>query len=70
MSFLEIGPPELEFDGTELSLQNESEKVTAAARWLEEAGIDTLGFVLYEVEHRLDHPRRSKYLPMVGDAFL
>jgi hypothetical protein len=51
-------------------LQNESEKVTAAARWLEEAGIDPLGFGLHEIEHRLDHPLRSKHLPMVGDAFL
>jgi hypothetical protein len=26
--------------------------------------------VLDEVKHRLDHPRRSEHLPMVGDAFL
>ena len=68
--FLEIGLPELEFDGGELALQNLHEEVAAPARRLQEARVDALGLVLHEVEHRLDHPRRSEHLPVVGDAFL
>ena len=66
---LEVGLPELEFDGGELALQNLDEEVAAPARRLQEAGVDALGLVLDEVEHRLDHPRRGEDLPVVGDAF-
>ena len=67
---LELGLSELEFDGGELPLQNPDEEVPAPARRLQEAGVDALGLALDEVEHRLDHPRRSEHLPVVGDAFL
>ena len=62
-----VGLPELEFDGGELPLQDADEEVPAPARRLQEAGVNALGLVLDEVEHRLDHPRGSEYLPVVGD---
>ena len=67
---LKVGLPELEFDGGELALQDLNEEVPAPARRLQEAGVDALGLVLDEVEHRLDHPRGREDLPVVGDAFL
>ena len=67
---LEVGLAELEFDGGELALQDRDEEVAAPARRLQEAGVDALGLALHEVEHRLDQPRRSEHLPVVGDAFL
>ncbi len=65
---LEVGLPELEFDGGELALQDPDEEVPAPARRLQEAGVNALGLVLDQVEHRLDHPRRGEDLPVVGDA--
>lgn len=46
-----------------------SQKVSAAARRFQKSGINTLGFVLDEVEHRLNEMRRSEHLSVVGDAF-
>ena len=65
---LEVGFSVLEFHGGELAPQDRHEKVAAPARRLQEAGVNALGLVLHEVEHRLDHPRRSEDLPVVGDA--
>ena len=65
---LEVGLPELEFDGGELAPQDPDEEVAAPARRLQEAGVNALGLVLDEVEHRLDHPRGGEDLPVVGDA--
>jgi hypothetical protein len=58
----------LEFDGGELALQHPDKKVAAAAGRLQETGVDALGFILDEVEHRIDHPRRSEYLSVIGNA--
>ena len=33
-------------------------------------GVALLTFVLYEVEHRLDHPRRSEHLPVISYTLL
>ena len=67
---LEVGLAELELDGGELALQDLHEEVAAPARRLQEAGVDALGLVLDQVEHRLDHPRGGEDLPVVGDALL
>ena len=54
----------------ELALQDRDQKVARPARWLEEAGVDPLGLVLHQVEHRLDQPCGSEHLPVVSDASL
>ena len=56
---LEVRLPVLEFHGGELAPQDLHEEVAAPARRLQEAGVNALGFVLHQVEHRLDHPRRE-----------
>ena len=67
---LEVGFAVFELDGGELPLQHRDEEVPAAAGRLQEAGVNAFSLVLDEVEHRLDHPRRSEHLSMIGDAFL
>ena len=67
---LEVGLAVLEFDGGELAPQDRHEEVAAPAGRLQEAGVDALGLVLHQVEHRLDHPCRGEDLPVVGDALL
>ena len=70
MPLFEVGLPVLEFDGGKLALQDPDEEVPAPARRLQEARVDALGLALDEVEHRLDHPRGSEYLPVVRDTFV
>jgi hypothetical protein len=41
-------------------------KVPGTTRWLEEAGIDTVRFVLDEIQHRLNRPSRREDLTVVG----
>ena len=65
---LEVGLLKFEFDGGELPLQDRHEKVSAPADRLQEAGVDPLGFVLNEIQHRLDHPLGGEYFTMVGDS--
>lgn len=68
MPSFEVGSSELEFDRSELALQDPDEEVPAPARRLQEAGVNALGLALDEVEHGLDHPRGREHLPVVGDA--
>ena len=65
---LEVGLAVFEFHGGELAPQDLHEEVAAPARRLQEAGVNALGLVLHQVEHRLDHPRGGEDLPVVGDA--
>ena len=67
-ALLAIGLLELEFDCGELALQYPDKEVSAPASGLQKAGVNALGLALDEVEHRLNHPRRGEYLPVVGDA--
>lgn len=67
---LEAGLTVLEFHGSELSPQDLHEEVPAAARGLQEAGVNPLRLVLNHVEHRLDLPGWGKHLPVVRDALL
>jgi hypothetical protein len=66
----EVGPPELEFDGSELPLHNPDQEVPTSAGRLQKAGVNALSLALDEVEHCFDHPRRSEHLPMVGNPLL
>src|SRR3989338_4701539 len=68
MPFFKVGLAELNLDSGELALKNLHEKVSAAARRLQEAGVNALGLVPDKVEHRLDHPRGGEYLPMISDT--
>ena len=70
MPFLKVGLPVLELDGVELAPQDLNKEVPASSGRLQEAGVDALGFTLYEIEHRLDHPRGCKYLSMIGYTLL
>src|SRR5439155_16007738 len=64
---LELRLSELTLDGRELTAQDVDEEVPTPACRLQEAGVYTLAFFLYEIEHRLDHPWRCEHLTMVGD---
>ena len=65
---LEIRLAVFEFHGGELAPQDLDQEVAAAAVRFQEAGIDTIGLRLHEVQHCLYQPRRSEDLPVVGDA--
>ena len=51
-----------------LAAQNLSEKVTIAAGWLQESGVDTLALPLHHVEHGVDLASVREYLTVVDDA--
>jgi hypothetical protein len=68
VSPLEVGRAVLVFHGGELSPQYLHEEVSAPAGRFQEAGVDSLGLVLHQVEHILDQPRWGEHLSMVGDA--
>ena len=64
----EDGLTEFDFDGSELTLQDPDKEVPASACRLQEAGVNALCLSFDEVKHRLDHPRRSENLSVVGDT--
>lgn len=66
--FLEIRLAVSQFYGGQLTLEDLHREIAAAARGFEEAGVDALGFSLYQIEHRLDQPFGGENLPVVGDA--
>ena len=69
MPLFKVGLPELEFDGGELALQDPDQEVPAAARRLQEAGVNALGLGLDEVEHRFDHPGGVNTSPWSATRF-
>jgi len=68
MPFFKVGLAELKLDSSELALKNPYEEVSAAARRLQEAGVNALSLALHEVKHGFDHPRGGEYLSVVGNA--
>src|SRR5262245_61833702 len=68
MSFLKIGLAELRLYSGQFTLQDGDKKISAPARWLQEARINALGLALHEVKHLFDQPRRRKNLPVVYNA--
>jgi hypothetical protein len=42
--------------------------VGVSAVLVQDTGINALSFVLHQVKHGVDHPRRGEDLPMVGDT--
>jgi hypothetical protein len=65
---LEVRLAEFEFHRRELAFEYLHDEVAAAARGLQKAGVNALGFALHQVQHGLDHPCRREYLAVVSYA--
>ena len=68
MTLLEFRFPEFLLHTRQLAKEHLDEEVPAPAGGLKKPGIDALGLVLDQVEHRFDHPGRREDLTVVGNT--